>query len=59
MEKVTVERIIVVNAPKSWTGATEVEVEEIDGKKGGVAKADMSYHAEESGKAAWASVRNR
>ena len=61
MENVRVERVVVVGAPASWEGKTEVVVsEEIGGKakSEGVRKAALEWHAAEGGKAAWAVVRN-
>lgn len=61
MQGVTVERIIVVNAPAEWAGLTQVEVTaEGTGKKSSstTTKVDLTYHAAENGKAAWAVVRN-
>lgn len=62
MEKVRVEKVIVVNAPKSWKGRTEVEVVEDDDAKGkSGAKpymAALSWHEGGSGKADWAVVRD-
>ena len=55
MAKVRIERVIVVNAPKSWKGKASVLVVE-DGVKSGVS-APLSWHAG-NGKAAWAVVRD-
>ncbi|KAK0947779.1 glucosidase II [Friedmanniomyces endolithicus] len=59
MEKVRVEKIIVVNAPAAWKGREEVELsEEGAGKSGAVRKVGMEWFAGEGGKAAWAVVRD-
>lgn len=60
MEKVRVEKIIVVGAPEAWKGKTEVLVgEEKDGKSAaGSRKVGLEWHGKEEGKAAWAVVRN-
>ncbi|KAK1058041.1 glucosidase II [Friedmanniomyces endolithicus] len=59
MEKVRVEKIIVVNAPAAWKGREEVEVsEEGAGKSGAARKVGMEWFAGEGGKAAWAVVRD-
>ncbi|KAK0945055.1 glucosidase II [Friedmanniomyces endolithicus] len=59
MEKVRVERVIVVNAPLAWKGREEVEVsEEGAGKSGAARKVGMEWFAGEGGKAAWAVVRD-
>ena len=52
MANVKVERVIFVNAPKTWQQKTEVSI------TGGTQKAGFSWHAGSSGKAAWATVRN-
>lgn len=56
MDSVIVEKIILVNAPKSLEGKSEVKVMG-EGIKAG-ATAGLSYHAAEDGKAAWAVVKN-
>jgi alpha 1,3-glucosidase len=56
MKDITVERIIVVNAPTAWSSISDVTIEE-QGVKEAV-KTEMSYHPATSGKAAWAVVRN-
>ncbi|KAK0832817.1 glucosidase II [Friedmanniomyces endolithicus] len=59
MEKVRVEKVIVVNAPAAWNGREEVEVsEEGAGKSGAARKVVMEWFAGEGGKAAWAVVRD-
>ncbi|KAK0994552.1 glucosidase II [Friedmanniomyces endolithicus] len=59
MEKVRVEKIIVVDAPAAWKGREEVEVsEEGAGKSGAARKVGMEWFAGEGGKAAWAVVRD-
>ena len=59
MKEVCVEKIIVVDAPSSWQGKSEVEVtvSTEDGKKEVVEKAGIVYHVAREGKAAWAVVR--
>ena len=56
MLKVKVEKLIIVAPPVTWAGKTEVLVKE-DGAKEG-RKAGMEYHKAETGKAAWAVVKN-
>jgi mannosyl-oligosaccharide alpha-1,3-glucosidase len=56
MAKVRVERVIVVNAPKSWEDKSSVLVMEEGSKSGTIAS--LSWHAGADGKAAWAVVRN-
>ena len=55
MKDVCVEKIILVNAPSSWSGTTEVQV---TGEAKSRSKAELSFHAASGGKAAWAVVRN-
>ena len=54
MKDVHVERIIIVNAPKTWHGRLEISVTE-NGKSRG---ADMQFFIGEDGAAAWAVVKN-
>lgn len=56
MKGVKVEKIIVVNAPTSWSEVSEVIVTE-DGVKGDN-KAELNFHSATGNKAAWAVVRN-
>lgn len=56
MAKVRVERVIIVNAPKSWQEKSSVLVVE-EGSKSG-SRASLVCHAEADGKAAWAVVRD-
>ncbi len=56
MAKVSVEKVIVVGAPATWAGKTEVLVIE-DGAKEG-RKVALSYHEAGGSHAAWALVRN-
>lgn len=59
MEKVRVEKIIVVGAPDAWKSVSEVNVsEELEGKSSGTKKAMLEWHAKDGGKAAWAVVRD-
>lgn len=59
MEKVRVEKIVVVGAPDAWRGKTEVEVSEEQGGKSSAARqVELEYHEREAGKAAWAVVRD-
>jgi mannosyl-oligosaccharide alpha-1,3-glucosidase len=55
MVKVRVERIIIVNAPKSWENLRACKVEE--SARSGYS-ASLSWNAEAGGKAAWAVVRD-
>jgi mannosyl-oligosaccharide alpha-1,3-glucosidase len=57
MANVRVERVIIVNAPKSWQGISQAQVTE-GGSKPGSTAVSMSWHAEANGKAAWAVLRN-
>ncbi len=57
MQDVRVERIVVVNAPRSWEGKESVRVVE-EGAKSGFANVPVSWHAGGGGKAAWAVVRD-
>ena len=52
---VHVERVIVINAPKSWETRSEVLVQ---GGAKARAKASLTWHGQSSGKADWAVVRN-
>ena len=54
MAAVTVERVIVVGAPKKWKGVESVLVSE-EGKERSVR---MEWHAGEKGAASWAEVKN-
>jgi mannosyl-oligosaccharide alpha-1,3-glucosidase len=56
MKDVRVEKIIIVNAPSSWSSVQEVTVTE-DGVRGS-RQVELTYHAPSAGKAAWAVVRN-
>ncbi len=59
MSKVSVERVIVVGAPEEWKGRLTVAVVEEGAKVSAPKKtAGLTWHAGESGKAAWAVVRN-
>lgn len=55
MDPVRVERIIIVNAPASWEGKTEVTVVEEGGGKRDV---EMRWVRGERGSASWATVRD-
>jgi alpha 1,3-glucosidase len=58
MKDVTVEKIVIVNAPSSWKSKTEVDVsEEGVSSSGESKKAELSFVSGESGKADWAVVR--
>ena len=59
MEKVRVEKVIVVGAPDAWKGKTEVGVaEEVGGKSAGTKKVGLDFHEKAGGKAAYAVVRD-
>ena len=59
MEKVRIEKIVIVGAPDSWKGKGEVEVSEEQGaKSASVRKVALEYHDRDGGKAAWAVVRD-
>ncbi|RDL38678.1 putative glucosidase 2 subunit alpha [Venustampulla echinocandica] len=49
MKSVTVERVVVVGAPKGWEGKKTVKV--------GSGEANLEFHGEEGNKAAWAVVK--
>jgi alpha 1,3-glucosidase len=59
MEKVRVEKIIIVGAPKAWQDKEEVVVMQ-EGEKETQRKKSMplEFHPAEGKKAAWAVVRN-
>lgn len=56
MDTVTIERVIVVNAPNRWATLVDVEISGSGIKSG--AKRELLYHHAENGNAAWATVRN-
>lgn len=56
MTGVTVERIIIVNAPQQWRNLLNVKITGSDVISGAIA--GVTYHAAEGGNAAWAVVRN-
>ncbi|KAI7042213.1 hypothetical protein KC366_g4964 [Hortaea werneckii] len=59
MENVRVEKIIVVGAPASWKGKTEVEVSEEQARQSsGARMVPMEWHEQVEGKASWAVVRD-
>ena len=60
MEKVRVEKVVVVGAPDAWKSKAEVEVSEDQGGKSvaGSKKVALEYHERDEGKAAWAVVRD-
>ncbi|KAH7071240.1 glycosyl hydrolases family 31-domain-containing protein [Paraphoma chrysanthemicola] len=59
MEKVRVEKIIIVGAPKAWKGKEHVIIMEEGQKESRRRKeAKLEYHAAEGKKAAWAVVRS-
>ncbi|KAK8209192.1 glucosidase II [Zalaria obscura] len=58
MEKVRVEKVVIVNAPVSWKSKTEVELAEEGGSASGKRRVPMSWQEEGSGKANWAIVRD-
>ena len=60
MDKVRVEKIIVVGAPAAWKDKTEVEVSEQigAGKSAAARKVSLDFHGKVEGKAAWAVVRD-
>ncbi|KAK3707342.1 glucosidase II [Vermiconidia calcicola] len=59
MEKVRVQKVIVVGAPQTWAGKHEVEISEEGGKSSsGTKKVPLEFHGREGGKAAWAVVRD-
>lgn len=59
MEKVRVEKIVIVGAPAAWKGLGEVQVsEEHSGKSAAARKVALDFHDGVDGKAAWAVVRD-
>ena len=59
MEKVRVEKIVVVNAPGAWKDRAQVEVsEELAGSSAGSRKVALDFHEAADGKAAYAVVRD-
>ena len=59
MEKVRVEKIIIVGAPDAWKSKSQVEISEDQGvRSGGPQKVSLEFHSRDGGKAAWAVVRN-
>ena len=56
MAGVQVERVIVVNAPKHWE--TKIDVLVIEDRAQSSSRAGLTWHGHNSGKAAWAIVRN-
>ncbi len=54
MDKVRVEKIIIIGAPKAWEGKSEVNVTE----EGNVSKVEMSFFKADGSKAAWTVVRD-
>ncbi|KAI7207510.1 putative alpha glucosidase II, alpha subunit, partial [Hortaea werneckii] len=59
MENVRVEKIIIVGAPASWKGKTEVEVNEEQARQSsGTRMVPMEWHEKVEGKASWAVVRD-
>ncbi|KAG8628165.1 hypothetical protein KVT40_004038 [Elsinoe batatas] len=60
IEGIRVEKIVVVNAPKSWKGKTEVAVSEegLKGKSGQVRKVGVVFNEGGKGRADWAVVRD-
>lgn len=55
MEKVTIERVIIVNPPKTWAKKTVVQVIE---RHKGEREVEMVYHKGAKGQADWAEVKN-
>ena len=55
MKDVKVEKIIVVNAPSTWGSQTTISVVEGASKP---SSAELSYHAPDGKRAAWAMIRN-
>lgn len=58
MTKVTIDKIIVVGAPKEWKTRSQVSISEEGAKESAKKRnADLTFHAGGSGKADWAVVR--
>lgn len=59
MEKVRVERVVVVGAPKAWNGVKTVAVsEEAEGSSGKARKVKIDFHQGSKGKADYAVVKD-
>lgn len=59
MERVRVEKVIVVGAPDQWHAKPEVKVvDEQSGRSAGSRNIALEFHGRDGGKAAWAVVRN-
>jgi alpha 1,3-glucosidase len=59
MEKVRVEKVVIVNAPAAWKGKEEVVVMEEGAKESKRRKpVSMTYHAKDGKKAAYAVIRD-
>ena len=59
MEKVRVEKIVIIGVPDSWKSKVEVGISQNQGgHNAGSKKAPLEFHAREEGKAAWVSVRD-
>lgn len=60
MDKVRVEKVVIVGAPDAWKGKSDVQVSEEQGggKSAAARQLPLEFHAREDGKAAWAVVRD-
>lgn len=59
IERLRVEKVVIVNAPTAWSAKTHVEVTEEGAKSSsGVRKADLQYVKGSHGRADWAVVRD-
>jgi len=58
MADVRIERVIIVNVPKSWEDKSTVLVSGEPGGAQSESRASLSWHAQTDGKAAWAVVRD-
>lgn len=60
MEKVRVEKVVIVNAPSAWKDRSEVEIseEQAGGKSAGARKVPLDFYGPVEGKAAYAVVRD-
>ncbi|KAI9732003.1 MAG: hypothetical protein M1834_004454 [Cirrosporium novae-zelandiae] len=55
MDRVHVEKVVIIGAPTEWKSKTEVSILDDTETEG---KAELSWHPAEGGRAAWAAVKN-
>ena len=56
MKDVKIEKVIIVDAPSAWAARTTVSVQSIGAKS--ASEPELTYHAADGNKAAWAILRN-